>query len=365
MIAHHIRCKVARSILLTVALACLMLTLAASEVGAQLRSDEELARRQLAQAEEAYRRLLEELSVPTPGSAATDRQLNQAILQVRQLLDKSQELLHAGNHRLSYKLSREALELILKIAKELRRLSVRLRLTDRFIEQSREALELLRQRARLEPMNEKTERMLDLAVDTFHRALAARDRGELLLSFKLIEQTGDLVKKIAKSLGGPAISQERLFRDLERTDEILDDISSVLGETDRPGVGTVVDRARAVQGQAQVQYEDGNLDFARRLTLRARSLARLGLRLADRAPATETERVLTHTDDLIERYAERIRAGGNAQAITLLEDAVALQGEAWDSFHDDQIDVALTRTRAAAKLVNAAGKKTLGADADL
>ena len=313
----------------------------------------EQAERQLEQAEEAYGRLMEAAS----GVAATDVQIGNAIRSVEQWIDHSRDAFEHRRYDTSYKFSAQALDRIRTIAAEQQRLEQRHRWTQRFIEQNRESLELLRRRVRLEQVDEKTARMLDMAVDTFHRALAAEDRGEVLMAYKLMDQTSDLINRVIKAVGGQAVSRERLGKDLDRTDEIMDDVAEAVRDADEPGSAAVLDRARAVQEQARLNEEQGNLDFSRRLTLRARTLARLALRLSETEPATEAERMLLHTDDLIETYGDRIRMGGDPQAIRLLDDAVALQGEAWDSFNDDRTDAALTQTRAAAKLVNAARQR--------
>jgi hypothetical protein len=326
----------------------------------------EQAERQLEQAEEAYDRLMDAMS----GAAATDVQIAGAMRNVRQWIDHSQDALDRRQYDVSYKLSGQALDRIRGLVTEQQRLDQRYRWTQRFIEQNRESLELLQRRVRLEQVDEKTARMLDMAVDTFHRALDAENRGEVLLAYKLMDQTSDLIKRVIKGIGGQAISRERLGKDLDRTDETVDSVAEALGEAealgkaeasagaDRLGSDTVLDRARAVQEQARLNEEQGNLDFARRLTLRARTLARLALRLSETEPGTEAERMLLHTDDLIEKYGDMIRGGGEPQAIGLLDNAIALQGEAWDSFNDDRADAALTQTRAAAKLVNAARQRS-------
>lgn len=316
----------------------------------------EEAERQLEQAEEAYRRLVETETAGRPGYSA-DVHLGDEVRYIESLIARARD--HFGNRRYdhSYKFSSTALDRIRKLGQELLRLEQRLRFYERLADRNREVLELLRRRARLDQVDQKTARMLDMATDSFHRALAANGRGELILAFKLMEQTNDLVRKVMRALGGGRISPERLADDLDRTDDIVENIREAVGASDSPEIQAVLERASVVQREAIASYEDGNFDFARRLTLRARTLARLALRLTQNAPATEAERTLIHTDDLIERYEEKIRESGNAEAESLLEEAIALQGEAWDLYNDDEIAAALTKARAAAKLVTAANHK--------
>jgi|GEM_PF-2965600 len=342
--------------LLAAVLVCLVSTVAAADARAVTREE---ARRQLEQAEEAARRL-RDLADLTGGLGAADVRLDREIDLIEGWIERSREYYLsttvAGYDR-SYHFSGLALERARKVVAELRTLERKYRLSQRYLEQNREMLDLLRRQARLGPVGQKTARMLDMAVDTFQRSVEALDRGELVLAFKLMQQTNDLARKIVKSLGGERLSRERVTHDLDRTDEMIARAAEALGEIEAPEAGAVLERAQGVQEQAIATSEEGNFDFARRLTLRARTLARLSLRLGQGAPPTEAERILEHTDGLLEKYGVRIQESGDQGAIDLLEDAIALQAEAWDLFADDQTEAALAKTQAAAKLVNSAHRK--------
>jgi len=211
--------------------------------------------------------------------------------------------------------------------------------------------------------NEEIANMLTAAIDMNDDANDAYTAGDFMQANRLAQSARHTLEQIRRMLaghgggGGCGIDPERIRAELERTDDVIAEVTEALGEDAPDWADELLNRANELQTTAWTHFDDGDYREAIALTRQARDLALRARRPEGRDfIADRVERELEATDNTIERVSPIVMVSGNADAIDLLEEAVALQEEARDDFEAARYEDALHKTNNARRMaLRAAG----------
>lgn len=213
---------------------------------------------------------------------------------------------------------------------------------DRFLDQHAHLLEVAR---------ESDDRQ---ALEFIHRAgnQARRAREQLLQgdakrAFKMFEQAEQLLHRAARLLADGA-GPERLDRELDRTEGLIEQTRETLGEDVDPAAlnllseaDEALDRAREFRDQGQPGRSLQMAGLARKLTGRARALQAGG-------PDSEAaRRQMDRWDERAAVVSERVEASGSEPARRHLELARQHRLRAEEALTSGQVERALRQIRAA------------------
>lgn len=171
----------------------------------------------------------------------------------------------------------------------------------------------------------------------------------------------DYARRAAKLAGELSENKEFVFRQLERTREVLRRAREDLRGNDDPRVRDLMRTAQERQGQAETSYRERRFRVALRLTNLARELAHKSLDLSGPGPGTAPEevmRTLNKTDEALRRAAEDLRAAGSE----LLDEARGLQDRARMNLREGRLGLALKLTLAARDLAERARRELTEGD---
>jgi hypothetical protein len=160
---------------------------------------------------------------------------------------------------------------------------------------------------------------------------------------------------VRQALGSTDGGPDRVQRELERTDRLIERAREAVGDTDLPDALRALDRATNLQQDAWAAYRAERFRVAFAATREARDLAAHVLKLVHGPiDAERVQRALAETDRLLDRAAELVADAGDEAAVRLLERAREHQAEAKRLLADGQIRGALAKTRVAAGLARRA-----------
>jgi hypothetical protein len=148
---------------------------------------------------------------------------------------------------------------------------------------------------------------------------------------------------------------ERVKKELDRTDALIEKARARLGQVADKRATEVLNKAVELQRQARQAFTENRPLAALRLTLAARDLL-LRAWEAGRAGVTSelVEQALAENDGLISEWAGEIRASGNASAAKLLEQGIKHQETARELFGQQRLKPALAECHTARRLLKRA-----------
>jgi len=151
------------------------------------------------------------------------------------------------------------------------------------------------------------------------------------------------------------VGVERVERELDRTDGLIEKARGRLGQTAARRATEVLNKAVELQRQARQAFSENRSLAALRLTLAARDLL-LRAWEAGRAGVTLelVEQALAGNDALIGDWAESVRAGADTPAAKLLEQGIRHQKNARELLGQRQLRLALAECHKARRLLQRA-----------
>ena len=197
----------------------------------------------------------------------------------------------------------------------------------------------------------QTDRLLDEARSHLERAREQYQTREFAVAMELALAAERLVRQ-ALDLGGGDLNPERVLRELERTDRLLERASPEIRDRGNERAVHLLEQAIELQTRAHRQLDERRPLVAVRLTREARAQVLHALRMVEGpAEPAGVEQALAQTDELIERVESEVRASGIEEAIRLLDAGLDHQRRARDLFKEGRLNPALAQTRVARNLV--------------
>jgi len=155
--------------------------------------------------------------------------------------------------------------------------------------------------------------------------------------------------------GGGMLTEERVAAELDATDDVIERVTPIIEASGNADAIALLEEAVSVQADARTAFEADSYDEAMRLTRDAQRLAtRAASLIPPDVPADEVLAAIEMTDEMISTATPTIEASGNEEAITILENATALQAEAHSSYDAGDYREAMMKTINARNLVDRA-----------
>jgi len=246
--------------------------------------------------------------------------------------------------------ARDAMWHAVRVARESMGLEERIRIrAERFRDQHGSLLE----RAR-DSHNQPALDFLERARQQADRARDIYRQGDFKLSWKLLEQAGDLMHRAARLLadgGGP----ERLERELERVRQAIDQTRERLGNDATENQHRMLAEAEEALQRALNAEDQGQPGRALQMLNLAGNLARRAGQEAGGAPDDDAvRRQLERFDERAERIGDRVRESGSSQARQMYDRALGQRDRAAEAQRAGDPELALRQVRAAHDLLNQA-----------
>jgi tetratricopeptide (TPR) repeat protein len=263
-----------------------------------------------------------------------------------------------GHPRLATRLTIEARDLAkraVRLAREDSSLRTRAR---RELEKAWDMLQ--RAREQLGDVSDHAGRLLQEAHQQIERGRSQFQEQNYEPAMRLAISAQRLVRQALGSTGG-AGGADRLERELERTDRLIERAREVIAGSDLPEARRALERAMSLQQDAWAAYRSERFRVALAATKEARNLAARVLKLVHGPMSSDrVERALSETDRLLDRAADIVTTAGDDTAARLVERAREHQAQARRLLGDGQLRPALAKTRVAAGLAKRAMRMVEG-----
>lgn len=319
------------------------------------------------------------LGLPLPGQAQLRDRLEDQLRTTDEILVRAREVVQESDSQRA----RDTLENAARIQDQAweqfraQQGIIAARLTLEARQSALRALDLAREdsglRARAFREGEKALRALQLAREAFDgapgdqarrlldEARAQIERGRIQFNeqhyeaaIRLAVSAQSLIQQALGTRGD--LGGERVQRELERTDRLIERVQPVVRESDIEEAARMLDRGVNLQSEAQEVYRAGRYAVAYTVTLQARALVNHAAALVHGPLDSEgVGRALEETDRVLDGAAEIVRPSGDENAIKLLEKAREHQLRARGFLDDGEMRAALAETRVARSL----GKRAL------
>ncbi len=254
-------------------------------------------------------------------------------------------------------LARQNLEQMRALLTTVRRLAQRLPFYNRMAERNRELLQLLRQRIGPEAPRE-VQRQLTLTADALERAHNARQEGNLVQAFRLMEQCDAMLRQVLQQADRAGLDGDAVRAEIEETDHRLEELATRGDLT--PAATEAVERARLLQAEARQQLQSGQFRLSLGRTLSARTALRLAERLSGGAlSAEDVATAIEHAQELREMHGE-LAAHPNSEVRALWEQAGRQLELARRRLEEERLPAALEAAQSSAKLTLSAVRKAGG-----
>ncbi|MFH1843084.1 MAG: hypothetical protein ABIF77_07725 [bacterium] len=274
----------------------------------------------------------------------------------KQLHDRSYALLDSGKPTEAFNVSKRArsvAQYAVRVARDDSSFQERARVR---LDRLPELYEPILERAQ-EVHHERALRFLNEAERQYHRAREQFAQHNYEISLNLLESAETLLRRAARLLfesGGA----ERLERDLERTQQFIDNTHERIGANGDPVALNLLVQAEDVLAQAHEALQAGQPLRTLHLAKQARRLAGEAAALISGSPSAESVQVqLERWDDRYSAVAEQVQESGNNEARLLLERAVRHRESAEDRLNNDDYSGALRQIKIAHDLLNEAGER--------
>ncbi|HMB67905.1 MAG TPA: hypothetical protein VKU85_01295 [bacterium] len=222
----------------------------------------------------------------------------------------------------------------------------------REIEKAKRALDLARESFDGAP-GEQTRRLLEEARLQAERARIQLNEQHYEVAIRLAVSAQSLVRQAAGA--GGDVGGDRVRRELERTDNLIERVRSSVHESGDGEAGVLLERGVALQSEAQEAHRNGRLAAAFTMTRQARSLVNRAALLAH-GPLDDdsVSRALDETERVLDTAAEIVASSSSDVAGKLLERAREHQVRAHDLAERDELRASLAETRVARSLAKRA-----------
>jgi len=204
-----------------------------------------------------------------------------------------------------------------------------------------------------ESENRRAEEALKRAIDVQGRAEREFRGNSMRSTVRLTLVAREYAKRAGKLAGELSENREFVFRQLERTREILRRAREHALEAGETRVRDLLRTAYERQDQAETAFREHRFRVALRMTQLARELAHKALEMVKGEQGASPERVraaLERTDELLGRISRELEGEGPP----LLREAVDLQNRAETHFDDGRFAMALKLTLSARDLAHKA-----------
>jgi hypothetical protein len=192
-------------------------------------------------------------------------------------------------------------------------------------------------------------RQLTLAADAVERAQQAYARRNMLQAYRLMEQSEVLLRQTLRFVARSGLTAESVQREMEETDRRIERLLETPDLT--PQASEMLERARALQADAESRFAAGELQAALTRTLTARTAIRLAMRITTGALTPEdVATAIGHAEELQEMNSEL--ASSQLQAVrSLWQQADRQLNQARSHLQDGRLRPALEAAQNAAKLI--------------
>jgi hypothetical protein len=202
--------------------------------------------------------------------------------------------------------------------------------------------------------NPRAEEPLRRAMDIQSQARNQIERhATVAVGLRLTLIARDYASRAAKIAGEPSENKEFVFREIQKTWEILRRVKDGLGDEDGSRATDLLRSAFERQEQAESSFRQSRFRVALRTTYVARDLAHKSLDLnagGIAADPDKVQRALEKTDEVIAQAAGKL----HGEKPPLLEEALRLQERAGVNFRDGRLGLALRLTLTARDLAGRA-----------
>jgi hypothetical protein len=207
-------------------------------------------------------------------------------------------------------------------------------------------------------LNPRTEHLLEQGRAQLDRAREQYQAQQFAVALELAQAAERLVREALKLGSRGEMSPDRVHRELERTDRLIERASPVIQEGEIERAVHLLEQAIGLQARAHAHLEERRLIAALRLTRQAREQVHRALRLVEGpVDGAAVERAIQQTDQLIERVEPVVRASGNEEGLRLLEAGIKHQRRAKELLGEGRLNLALAQTRVARNLVLEASQR--------
>ncbi len=254
-------------------------------------------------------------------------------------------------------MARRNLDQLRQLSVQIRKLAQRLPHYTRLSERNLEMMQFLRSSVGPDAPPEVL-RQLALSVDTLQRARQARQRNNLMLSFRLMEQADNLLRQVLRHVDRSGLTTESVQREIDETTRRIDRLEA--GEITVDTAIEALERARTAQAEAVHLLAAGDLRQALAHTLTARTALRLAERLTMGALTGEdVAMAIAHAEELREAHSEL--ANSPIQGVSrLMQQADRQLNQARTRLMSGNLRQALENAQSAAKLVMTAVRRAGG-----
>ncbi len=257
-------------------------------------------------------------------------------------------------YRQAGNLAQRNLRQLRELASTVRKIAQRLPYYSRMAERNMELLRLL-QRNVGPGAPPEIQRRLTLAADAVERARRAHAMGNMLQAFRLMEQSETILRQLLRFAGRTGLTTESVQREVEETERRIERFTA-LPEMD-PRSAEALERARALQSEAENLLASGELQRALTRTLAARTALRLAERLSSgRLTAEDVAAAIAHAEELQEVNEELATSEHNAIR-SLWEQAERRLNQARTFLESGRLRAALESAQNAAKLIVTAARR--------
>jgi hypothetical protein len=171
------------------------------------------------------------------------------------------------------------------------------------------------------------------------------------VALQLARASTDMSNRAIQMLKRDSLSPEDVFREIERTDTIMERVMSRDDSAVRPSLEQAVrdamNQARELQNRAKYNARSDNYRLSLEQTRRAREIT---MRVARGATASmepdgsNVARAITFTDEMLTRVETAAQESGDPRMGERLDEAVRLQMLAREKFDDEQYRAAMSLT---------------------
>jgi hypothetical protein len=241
-----------------------------------------------------------------------------------------------------------------QLATQIRQLAQRLPHYTRLSERNLELMQFLRYSVGPDAPAE-VRRRLTLAIDALQRARQARQRNQLMLSVRLMEQADTMFRQVLRHVDRTGLTPEAVQREIDETARRIERLES--GGVTVDTAIEALERARTAQAEASRLLAAGQLRQALAHTLTARTALRLAERLALRdLTADDVALAIAHAEELREAHAD-LAASPVTAVSRLMQQADRQLEQARGRLQAGQLRPALESAQSAAKLIMTAVRR--------
>lgn len=270
--------------------------------------------------------------------------------QARNLQQEAWMAHNRGQHRLALSGTRAARGL----AQEAIKIAERWRFVVRQIQSTRELLDEATKMVRVS-QNPRAAALLEMALSQFERGQGALREGQIEQAFHLLKNANKLAREIITMLQQEDVGRERVGRELDRTDRLIDKARPLIEESGDEKARALLDRGVQTQIKAREFFNQGRYELAHQLTLNARELLVKALRMVEGLISPErVTGAIAATDELMERVRSIIMESQNREAVALFLSAGNHQDKAKGLLAAQRYELALAQTKIARRLVDRA-----------